>query len=102
MFFRPSLDVTVLNSLCDINGYFNIVSVDIKNNIFILINIYSPIPDLEQYNYFNELLNNIQNYVKEYENPKLILGGDFNNVLNLSVDRKGEAIQIKNADKEQY
>ena len=75
-----------------ISGLAHSVKSDIK---FILFNIYEPISDLEK----KLVWNDISQYMENLQNIPIILGGDFNTILNLN-EKIGGIQQISQSMKE--
>ena len=65
--------------------------LSINDSVFNILNIYAPTADRPcQPNFFRRLKNIILNIIKN-SSSKLIIGGDFNCVINSELDRKREA-----------
>ena len=72
----------------DPSGRYLMIKAEIKDIMYILINIYAPNKDTNIVNFFNNLLMTLRkNDFDEEEN--IIIGGDFNCPLNPLLDKKG-------------
>lgn len=81
--FNKNLNISILKCMCDPNGRYVIVDVKILDKVFTLINIYAPNDDCPQF------FTQIDNLINQFHGNSIIFGGDFNCVLNLSLDKKG-------------
>lgn len=79
--FNPSLDVTIIQCLPSTNGRFVIAEVNTFDKIIVCI--YGP--NLDSADFFQELLQILCNNSSD----SIIMGGDFNFVLNLNLDKQG-------------
>ena len=63
------------------------IECKIESQCFIIVNVYAPTKDkpLEQLLF----LKNLQNLLDTYSGNAIIIGGDFNTYLNVSIDKKG-------------
>ena len=80
--FNKNLNISILKSVCDPNGRYVIADVNISDKVFTLINIYAPNDDCPQF------FTQIDNLINQFHGDSIIFGGDFNCVLNLSLDKK--------------
>ena len=71
----------VLKSFCDLEGRYVIMEIEINNTTMILTSLYAPNQDSPQF--FEELFSKINSF----DNPAMILVGDFNLVLDTTLDR---------------
>ena len=81
--FNRKLDYTVLNSHTDNDGRLILANLKINNNEFTLVNIYAPNSEAERIAFFNKMKEFIK--VHAVNKSKLIIGGDFNCVLEFGV-----------------
>lgn len=95
---KPDLDIDIENIFCDDSGRIIILSAKIQNTDCNIINIYSPNDEKSQCHFFRfvrKVMKTFKN--KETDNDKpVIMGGDFNYIIEPSKDRKGGA-QIQNS-----
>ena len=85
---KKNVDCTIHSKILDPSGQFVIIKTEIKDKMYVLINIYAPNKDPNIVSFFNNLLTILQkNNLDEEEN--IIMGGDFNCPLNPSIDKKG-------------
>ena len=66
---------------------YGILKADIKDKIYVLINIYAPNKEKDLLTFFNKLIAILQK--ENLESEDIIIGGDFNCPLNLVFDKKG-------------
>ena len=87
--FKPGLDIQILNSATDNTGRIIILTVQIQDVQFKLINIYAPNYEENQIHFYRSLKTMMtQNDIKAEDN--ILLGGDFNIILNTEKDRKSQ------------
>ena len=67
-------------------GRLLIVRAEIESSVFCLVYIYAPNQGTERVGFFTLLKNKIRNYHQD----QFIIGGDFNCVLDFTVDRTSE------------
>ena len=84
---KPGMDVDILNIHQDDIGRVLLVEAKIKDTVFKLLNIYSPNCENSQVQFYRF----IQKFMKRHmtSNDNILLAGDFNVILNPSLDRKG-------------
>ena len=80
---KQSLQVQVLDSKIDKNGRYVILKCKIGNETYTLSNIYAPNTDNPQF------FTDITEQIDAFETDLKIIGGDFNLVLDLTVDKQG-------------
>ncbi len=68
----------------DFSGGYLVLFYHLHGELFTLVNVYNHKGD-------KEMLNRLQEYLREAAGGVLVVGGDFNTVLDLSCDRKSEA-----------
>lgn len=85
--FNSNVQFSIVNSIVDTNGRFVIADILISGKTFTCINIYAPNDDCPQF--FKE----IDTKLNQFQCDSIIFGGDFNCVLNLSLDKKGGRMQ---------
>ena len=86
--FKQGFDCTFLSKFEDPLGRYLILKAEIKDKLYVLINIYAPNKDKDIITFPNNLRTILQNEnLGDEEN--IIIGGDFNCPLNPSPDKKG-------------
>ena len=75
--FNNNCEITIHEQYRDDNGNYLILDVIVENLHFLLINIYGPNSDKPEF--YSQLLNTLQDI---YSSQYIILGGDFNLILN--------------------
>lgn len=85
--FKPGLDVDIINTQKDEIGRMLLLEVKIQGTIFKLINIYSPNLEYNQVQFFNKLKQTVSAFTDDNDN--ILIGGDFNFILDTNLDRKG-------------
>ena len=76
-----------MSKLEDPLGRYLILKVGIKDKLYVLINIYAPNKDKDIITFLNNLRTILQNDNSEDE-ENIIIGSDFNCLLNPSLDKK--------------
>ena len=93
---KKNVDCTIHSKILDPSGQFVIIKTEIKDKMYVLINIYAPNKDPNIVSFFNKVLTILQkNNLDEEEN--IIMGGDFNCPLNPSIDKKGGISNLRKA-----
>ena len=69
-------------------GRYIILKAEIKDKIYVLINIHAPNKDKDIVAFLTKLLITLQNEDLDSEN-NIVIGGDFNCPLNPTIDKKG-------------
>ncbi len=83
LLFHSKFDCSILKSLVDPNGRYVFVDIKVCDKIYTCVNIYAPNDDCPQF------FVQIDNILDQFHGENIIYGGDFNCVLNLSLDKKG-------------
>ncbi len=65
-----------------IPGRIQTVNLVLNNKEYLLINVYGP--NIEDKVFFRTL----DNFISDYENSRIIIGGDLNTILNSELDKK--------------
>ena len=86
--FLESLEFNITKEFTDQNGRYIVLQVDIQENPYVLINYYAPNLETQQVSVLDELTKVLSN-LELKENTYLILGGDFNLILDLKLDADG-------------
>lgn len=74
---RSDLDLKLKSMKSDEDGRSIIMEAEIQDSSFLLVNIYAPNKTPDQCSFFDNLNNNIEEYVENTER-RLIVGGDLN------------------------
>ena len=85
---RNGLDYKIINSVTDSNGRFIMLLIEIQGVLYKMINVYAPDAEGLAVDFFEGVL---EIFEKEnvVEEDNLIIGGDFNCVLNPLLDKRG-------------
>ena len=86
--FSEGLEFNIMKEFTDQNGRYIVLQVDIQGNPYVLINYYVPNLETQQVSVLDKLTKVLSN-LELKENTNLILGGDFNLILNLNLDADG-------------
>ena len=92
--FSESLEFNITKEFTDQNGRYIVLQVNIQENPYVLINYYAPNLETQQVSVLDELTKVLSN-LELKENTNLILGGDFNIILNLKLDADGRNPTLK-------
>ena len=71
----------------DMDGRILIVEININNTIYYIINVYAPSANIEKEKL--NFLEKLKNEINPIMNNNIIIGGDWNVVLDLELDKKG-------------
>ena len=85
---KPGLDLEIITIKKDYGGRFVIAKVTLDDKPMILMNVYFPNTEKEQLYFIDDLLKIIKSMNIE-SNNSIILGGDFNLIQNIQLDKKG-------------
>ena len=86
--------LNILNKTRDNLGRILVIEVKIDDSVFVFINIYNANTESEQLHTLNDLVNILETF--EYiQNKHVVLGGDFNVILNPSLDSESGKPVIK-------
>ena len=80
---RYVIDCSIINSVVDDNGRYIIADIKVYDIIYTCVNIYAPNDDCPQF------FVQIDNLLDQFHAENIIYGGDFNCILNMSLDKKG-------------
>ena len=86
--------LNILNITRDNLGRILVIEVKIDDSVFELINIYNANTESEQLHTLNDLVNILET-IEDIQNKSIVLGGDFNVILNPSLDSEGGKPVIK-------
>ena len=86
--FVSTKALNILNITHDNLGRILVIKVKINDSVFVLINIYNDNTESEQLHTLNNLVNILET-IKDIQNKCVVLGGDFNVILNPSLDLEG-------------
>ena len=84
--FKQNLAFNIINETRDVNGRILVLDACIQGNRYVIGHIY--VPNVDQPSFFVEACEMIE----EYTEPNKILFGDFNMVLDPTVDRRGSTV----------
>lgn len=84
---QADLDAEIVDVHHDDIGRLLLVNAKIDDGIFKLMNVYSPNSEKSQLHFFRFVHKFMKKYLKSTDN--ILLGGDFNVILNYTLDRKG-------------
>ena len=87
-------DLIILNIKRDNLGRILVIEVKIDDSVFVLINIYNAKTEPEQSHTLNDLINILETF-EDIRSKSVVLGGDFNVILNRSLDSEGDKPVIK-------
>ena len=85
--FKSDLAVDIIDTVTDCNGRFILVFCKIFEIDFVLCNVYAPTKDHP--NDQLQFLQEVNDILSDYIHCNVILGGDFNTVLNPSLEKQG-------------
>ena len=84
---RPGLEFMEKHVIVDHSGRYILLKAEVCKQKVAIVNVYAPNDEQTQIRFYTELLQLLhQQYDKDYS---LIIGGDFNVVLNPELDKKG-------------
>ena len=85
---KKGVDCVIHSKILDSQGRYIILKAEIKDKMYVLINIYAPNKDTCIIKFLNTLLFTLRKENLD-EEENIILGGDFNCPLNPFLDKKG-------------
>ena len=80
--FKPNLYVTTNKTLADKNGRYILAETSIDETNIVFVNIYAPNDPSQQILFLRDLSSSKCSVLSAYANENLVLGGDFNCVMN--------------------
>ena len=86
--FKPNFDINIHSEVCDEDGRYIILNVDIQDINYCLINIYSPNKENEKKILWNIMMENLKS-LRINVNNNIIAGGDWNSIFNPNLDKSG-------------
>ena len=86
--FRRGFDVEVVDKQIDKNGRYILSNVKLQGELFLLANVYAPNRTEEKQFFFNEV-QRVLEVLKIQDCNRVIIGGDWNSILNIELDKKG-------------
>ena len=92
--FKPNLNVTINKTLADENGGYILAETSIDETNIVFVNIYAPNDPSQQILFLRDLSSSV---LSAYANENLVLGGDFNCVMNAMDKKGGRPFDSKNA-----
>ena len=91
---KLNLNVTINKTLADKNGRYILAETSIDETNIVFMNIYAPNDPSQQILFLRDLSSSV---LSAYANENLVLGGDFNCVMNAMVKKGGMPFDSKNA-----
>lgn len=85
---KKGVDCTIHKQILDPLGRYIVLKAEIKDKMYVLINVCAPNKDKDIVTFVNKLLITVQNEDLDSEN-NIVIGGDFNCPLNPTIDKKG-------------
>ena len=85
--FSQKLNYSIEETIADTNGRYILVKVKILGEEYILCNIYAPNKDDPLF--FKSLFEQLENFA----DSRLIIGGDFNLVQDINLDKMGGGVE---------
>ena len=95
--FKPNLYVTTNKTLADKNGRYILAETSIDETNIVFVNIYAPNDPSQQILFLRDLSSSKCSVLSAYVNENLVLGGDFNCVMNAMDKKGGRPFDSKNA-----
>ena len=92
--FVGTKPLKILNITRDNLGRILVIEVKTDDSVFVLINIYNANTESEQLHTLNDLVNILET-IEDIQNKSVVLGGDFNVILNPPLDSEGDKPVIK-------
>ena len=92
--FKPNLNVTINKTLADKNERYILAETAIDETNIVFVNIYAPNDPSEQILFLRDLSSSV---LSSYANENLVLGGNFNCVMNAMDKKGGRPFVSKNA-----
>ena len=86
--------LNILNIKRDNLGRILVIEVKIDDSVSVFIDIYNANTESEQLHTLNDLINILETF-EDIQNKSLVLGGDFNVILNPSLDSEGGNQSLK-------
>ena len=86
--------LNILNKTRDNLGRILVIEVKFDDSVFVLINIYNANTESEQLHTLNDLVNILET-IEDIQNKSVLLSGDFNVILNPSLDSEGASQSLK-------
>ena len=85
---KEHLDFKLISSKIDPLGRYIFLEVEIQDSPFVLLNIYAPNKCAEQCVFFSKLSEELKDFVTD-EDKSVVIGGDFNVILDPDLDGRG-------------
>ena len=81
--FNNNFDLKINKTFSDPNSRFTICDINRNSTSFTLSNLYAPNEDKP------EFFRDISNYLQDFQCDEIIIGGDFNLVMDITKDKRG-------------
>ena len=81
--FRPRVEYSIKKLARDLDGQVIVVDLEVEESIVTIANIYALNDDNPEF-YLNAF-----SMINKFEQPHIIVGGDFNLCFNVDLDKKG-------------
>lgn len=72
---------------CDKDGHYIFLGLELANSNYIIVNVYGFNSQTENIAYIDSLERRLLHSLSKFPNSSVILGGDFNTVLDNHIDR---------------
>ena len=92
--FRNDLDYEILNTVIDNNGRFILITVKIQDVVYKIGNVYGPNNEGKAIDFYKNISQLLVNEDVNMDD-NIMLGGDFNCVLNPLLDKRGGSMLPK-------
>jgi len=92
--FTKNLNARIIHKYKDENGRLQLISFDINNKKFLVINIYNENIEKDQIVLLDKLIDVLEN-LPDLADRHLIIGGDWNFILDKNIDALGGSPQLK-------
>ena len=88
---KKGAEATVHSKIMDLQRRFIILKVEFNDSLYVLINVYAPNKDKDSVKFLEALRTTLRAENLDIE-ENLIVGGDFNCLINLILDKKGGSL----------
>ena len=98
VFVRDSLEFEMKSIITNDNGRYILLNAKVQGSDYILGNIYAPNKIKEQCNFFVELQQKLDDFIT-IQDQRIIIGGDFNVIMDQNLDCAGGSPKEKESVK---